>query len=54
MKQHITTRPTGATAAIAGLLVTVAAAAGLDISPEAAASIVGGVAAVVSVFTPRG
>jgi hypothetical protein len=45
--------PTGIAAAAASVLVIVAQVAGVDVSPEVAAGIVGLVAAVVSRFTPR-
>lgn len=46
-------RPTGTTASIAAALVAIAALAGVEISAEAAAAIIGGIAALVSLFTPR-
>ena len=48
-RQH----PTGAATGLAAAVVAVAAALGLDLSPELAAAIVGLVGAVVSYFTPR-
>lgn len=46
-------RPVGTTASIAALLVLVAGWAGLDITADQAAVIIGGISAIVSIFTPR-
>ena len=46
-------RPTGTTASIAALIVLIAGYAGLEMTAEQAAVIVGGLAAIVSYFTPR-
>ena len=48
----MTKRPVGSTAAIAAMLVVIASWLGLGLTPEAAATVVGGVAALVSVFYP--
>lgn len=45
--------PTGITAAGATLLVIVAKQLGLELSAEEAAIVVGAIASIVSVFTPR-
>lgn len=45
-------RPAGSTAAIAALLVVVLSWLGIDLTAEAAATIVGGLAAIVSIFYP--
>lgn len=46
-------RPTGTIGSIAAALVALAAALGLDLSPELAAAIVGLVVAAASYLTPR-
>lgn len=46
-------RPTGTAAAFATLLVLILSLVGVDLPAEAAVSIVGAIAALVSVFTPR-
>jgi hypothetical protein len=46
-------RPTGTTTSIAALLVLIASYAGLEVTAEQAAVIIGGVAALVATFTPR-
>lgn len=53
MTKAVKARPTGTTAALIALIVFVAEKAGLGLSAEEAAVIVGGIAALVSVFTPR-
>lgn len=51
--QHVQARPAGSTAAIASLVVLIASWCGLDVTAEQAAVLIGGVTAIVSVFTPR-
>jgi hypothetical protein len=51
--EPVKTRPTGTTAAIAAMVVVIVSKAGLDLTAEEAAVIVGGLAAIVSIFTPR-
>lgn len=46
-------RPTGSAAAVAAMVVVILGLFGVDLTQEAAAIIVGGVAAIVSYFTPR-
>lgn len=45
-------RPAGSTAAIAAMVVVILGLAGVELTQEAAASIVGGLAALVSIFYP--
>lgn len=52
-RNTIEERPAGTTASIAAAAVAIAALAGVDLSAEAAAAIIGGVTALVSLFTPR-
>lgn len=46
-------RPAGATAAISALLVLIAGRLGVDLTAEDAAIVIGGLTALVSLFTPR-
>lgn len=51
--ENVQARPAGSTAALASLVVLIASWCGFDLTAEAAAVIIGGVTALVSLFTPR-
>lgn len=52
-RETIEKRPTGTLTTIAAAVVALAAALGLEISPELSAAIVGLVGAITSYLTPR-